>query len=41
MAEYPEEVRSRINTLSLDQLENLGEAWLDFETIADLLIWLG
>jgi predicted transposase YdaD len=35
----PEELRSRINHLSLEQLENLGEALLDFATIADLEAW--
>ncbi len=30
----------QINQLSLEQLENLGKALLDFETIADLQDWL-
>jgi hypothetical protein len=34
------EVRQRIQSLSLIQLEALGEALLDFTTIADLLNWL-
>lgn len=37
--ELSEETRSRLNTLSLEQLENLGEALLDFEAIADLAAW--
>ena len=31
--ELSDEMRSRINTLSLDRLENLGEALLDFEAL--------
>jgi len=30
----------RINTLPIDQLESLGEALFDFESIADLITWL-
>jgi hypothetical protein len=37
----PEELRSRLTTLSLEQLEMLGEALLDFETITDLEAWFG
>lgn len=33
--------RSRINTLTLEQLEALGEALLNFEAIADLEAWFG
>jgi predicted transposase YdaD len=33
-------VKSRIDRLSLDDLEKLGDAFLDFESIADLDIWL-
>jgi hypothetical protein len=33
-------VRERIETLSLEQLENLGEALLDFTSLADLQVWL-
>ncbi len=29
-----------IETLSLSQLENLGEALLDFTSMADLQVWL-
>lgn len=30
----------RINALPIEQLESLGEALLDFESIADLTTWL-
>lgn len=30
----------RINTLQLDRIESLGEALLDFNSIADLQNWL-
>jgi Domain of unknown function (DUF4351) len=30
----------RINILSIDQLESLGDALLDFESMADLMAWL-
>jgi predicted transposase/invertase (TIGR01784 family) len=40
VGELPQDVRSRIETLSLEQLENLGEALLDFTGMADLLSWL-
>lgn len=40
VGELPTDVRSRIETLSLEQLENLGEALLDFHRMADLLAWL-
>ena len=33
-------VRSKIDLLSLPQLENLGEALLDFSSIQDLEDWL-
>jgi predicted transposase/invertase (TIGR01784 family) len=39
VGELPQEVRSQIETLSLEQLENLGEALLDFQAIADLEAW--
>lgn len=32
--------RERVETLSLEQLENLGEALLDFTSMADLQAWL-
>ena len=33
-------VKSQIDRLSVPQLEDLGEALLDFSTIADLTTWL-
>ncbi|MBW4552785.1 MAG: Rpn family recombination-promoting nuclease/putative transposase, partial [Aphanocapsa sp. GSE-SYN-MK-11-07L] len=39
VGELPEELQSRIHALSLEQLENLGEALLEFEAIADLEAW--
>jgi flagellar biosynthesis/type III secretory pathway protein FliH len=35
-----EDIRKKIQTLSLNQLESLGEALLDFTAIEDLLNWL-
>ncbi|WP_017654424.1 Rpn family recombination-promoting nuclease/putative transposase [Fortiea contorta] len=40
VGKLPEDVHERIETLSLEQLENLGEALLDFTSLADLLSWL-
>jgi hypothetical protein len=40
VGELPQEARDRVETLSLEQLENLGEALLDFQAITDLLSWL-
>lgn len=40
VGELPQEVQDRVTTLSLEQLENLGEALLDFQGIEDLLSWL-
>ena len=34
------EVRLRVNSLSIEQLESLGEALLDFGQIHDLVSWL-
>ena len=34
------ELRSQIQSLSLDQIESLGEALLDFTESADLVNWL-
>jgi predicted transposase YdaD len=39
VGELPQQVRLRIETLSLEQLENLGEALLDFQALADLEAW--
>lgn len=35
-----EETRSQINTLSIEQLEALADALLDFSTVTDLETWL-
>jgi predicted transposase YdaD len=40
IGELPQEVRGRIQTLSLEQLEALGEALLYFTAMDDLLSWL-
>ena len=40
VGELPQPVRQRVETLSLEQLENLGEALLDFNSMADLQAWL-
>jgi predicted transposase YdaD len=40
VGELPEQVREGVETLSLEQLENLGEALLDFTSLADLQTWL-
>lgn len=40
VGDIPEALGSPLNNLSLEQLESLGEALLDFSTIADLETWL-
>ncbi|KAM3092988.1 DUF4351 domain-containing protein [Phormidesmis sp. 146-35] len=40
MGALPEAVRSQIETLSIADLESLGEALLDFENLSDLETWL-
>ncbi|MBD2365024.1 Rpn family recombination-promoting nuclease/putative transposase [Anabaena minutissima FACHB-250] len=40
VGELSQPVRERVENLSLEQLENLGEALLDFQTMADLDTWL-
>jgi hypothetical protein len=40
VGELPEEVKKQVLTLSLADLEVLGEALLDFTAIDDLLNWL-
>jgi predicted transposase/invertase (TIGR01784 family) len=40
VGELPQEVRQQVESLSLEQLENLGEALLDFTSMADLNAWL-
>jgi predicted transposase YdaD len=34
------EIRSQVNSLSIEQLESLGEALLDFGQMSDLMAWL-
>jgi predicted transposase YdaD len=36
----PEDLQSQVEALPLDQLEELGEALLDFTGLADLVDWL-
>ncbi|ABW31199.1 conserved hypothetical protein [Acaryochloris marina MBIC11017] len=38
--EMRSQIRSQIQSLSLDQIEALGEALLDFTETADLVEWL-
>jgi predicted transposase/invertase (TIGR01784 family) len=40
VGELPQDVLERVETLSLEQLENLAEALLDFTSLADLQTWL-
>jgi predicted transposase/invertase (TIGR01784 family) len=40
VGELPQQVRSQIDTLSITQLEMLGEALLDFSSLSDLEVWL-
>ena len=40
VGELPEDVRQQVEILSLSELENLGEALLDFSSMADLQVWL-
>ncbi|BAZ04197.1 DUF4351 domain-containing protein [Calothrix sp. NIES-3974] len=40
VGELPQPVRSQVESLSLEELENLGEALLDFTSMADLDAWL-
>jgi predicted transposase YdaD len=40
VGKLPKKVKLRIDRLSLDDLEKLGDAFLDFESIADLEVWL-
>ncbi|AFZ50645.1 DUF4351 domain-containing protein [Dactylococcopsis salina] len=39
VGELPQPWRDRVNSLSLEQLENLGEALLDFQGMGDLETW--
>jgi heme oxygenase len=40
LGNLPIELTAKINNLSLERLEALGEALLDFEEIGDLIMWL-
>jgi predicted transposase/invertase (TIGR01784 family) len=40
VGELPQQVRQQVESLSLEQLENLGEALLDFSGMSDLDAWL-
>lgn len=40
VGELPQERRSQRENFSLEQLENLGEALLDFSSMEDLQAWL-
>jgi predicted transposase YdaD len=40
VGELPQQVRQQFESLSLEQLENLGEALLDFTSMSDLDDWL-
>ncbi|MBE9199991.1 DUF4351 domain-containing protein [Nodularia sp. LEGE 06071] len=40
VGELSPEIQQRIQTLSENQLETLGEALLDFTSMSDLLNWL-
>ena len=40
VGEWSSEVRQKVENLSLEQLENLGEALLDFSSMTNLENWL-
>lgn len=40
LGELPESVQEQLNQLSIEELERLGEALLDFSAMPDLLLWL-
>ena len=40
LGEIPQDLQRRIGELPLTQIENLGEALLDFERMDDLVNWL-
>ncbi|NJO77000.1 MAG: DUF4351 domain-containing protein, partial [Leptolyngbyaceae cyanobacterium RM1_406_9] len=40
VGEIPVELKAQIQALSLSQLEELGEALLDFSSLEDLMVWL-
>ncbi len=39
LGEFPQDIRQQIEILTLEELENLGEALLDFTSMADLQAW--
>jgi predicted transposase/invertase (TIGR01784 family) len=41
VGEVPQDIRSSVELLSIDRLEALGEALLDFDSLQDLQNWLG
>jgi hypothetical protein len=40
LTEVPEPIKVNINALSINQLESLGKALLDFSSLSDLETWL-
>ena len=40
LEEIPQNLREKILAMSVEQLENLGESLLDFESLSDLVNWL-
>ena len=38
--EIPQNLREKILAMSIEQLENLGESLLDFESLSNLVNWL-
>ncbi|MEY3826668.1 MAG: hypothetical protein RLZZ148_1485 [Cyanobacteriota bacterium] len=40
LEEIPQNLREKILAMSVEQLENLGESLLDFESLSDLINWL-
>jgi hypothetical protein len=36
----PEDLEAQISSLALDELENLGDALLDFASLSDLQLWI-
>ncbi|MBE9052037.1 Rpn family recombination-promoting nuclease/putative transposase [Nostocales cyanobacterium LEGE 11386] len=40
LGELPLQIHEQVETLSLEELENLGEALLDFTSLLDLQVWL-
>jgi predicted transposase YdaD len=40
LGELPEPVRAQLATMTVEKLESLGQALLDFQTLTDLETWL-